>query len=306
MNRSRDSLLKYRKFLESIPLDEYRVELKDIKVVEQDLHPSLFPLPSIFESYWEKQNFFSFEDWFNKFWLELSKEQKSAKKINEFKEVVSAHRKFYEDKINNDLDKLFFTGFKARMYRTWVSVLTQLDFCYVCEYVRVKEGKNLTIECNAELDAQGIDVKINDIEFQIKKITKRKEALRIDSKKKIIILYTVFDIPEFERLSESPRVKDKQGYKKALDAFHKYFILLQNGFVVFKEDYVKPIIDKIYSHEEVKKVVEKIVIGVGWRILIGGKQDAKSCNRRCGHNKIHAPCAGNEQRTRLGSNENGA
>ena len=78
--------------------------------------------------------------------------------------------------------------------------------------------------------------------------------------KKVVVTipYAVFNIEEFVRRCESPRVKDKSGYQKALDAFHKYFIRLQNGFVVFNEKYLKAIIDKIDSIEDVKKVVEKI------------------------------------------------
>ena len=160
-------LEKYRKFLESIPLSTYREELKDIKWVEQDLVPTLYPLTSIFLNYWETPNFLSFEDWFNKFWNEINTSQKQ--KLTDLKDLVRAHRKFYEDKINGDLDNKVFLGFKARMYRTWVSVLTQLDFCYLFKFICSKEGKDLQLECSAELDAKGIDARVNNIGFQIAK-----------------------------------------------------------------------------------------------------------------------------------------
>ena len=63
---------KYRKFLESIPLVKYREELKDIKWVEQDLVPTLYPLTSIYKNYWETQNFLDFEKWFTEFWSEIN------------------------------------------------------------------------------------------------------------------------------------------------------------------------------------------------------------------------------------------
>ncbi|MFH2069985.1 MAG: TaqI family restriction endonuclease [Elusimicrobiota bacterium] len=252
-------LEKYRKFLESIPLSKYREELKDIKWVEQDLVPMLYPLTSIFKNYWESQNFLSFEEWFTEFWNEMNTAQKQ--KLTDLKDLVRAHRKFYEDKINGDLDNKVFLGFKARMYRTWVSVLTQLDFCYLFKFICSKEGKDLQLECSAELDSKGIDARINNIGFQIAKISQRKEALKIVRKSRVVTIpYAVFDVDEFQRLSQSSRVKDKGGYKKALISFNKYFIQLNNGFVVFKEDYLKPIIDNITDIEKVKEVVGKILL----------------------------------------------
>ncbi|MEW6686503.1 MAG: TaqI family restriction endonuclease [Candidatus Edwardsbacteria bacterium] len=89
-------LEKYREFLETIPLDKYREELKNIKWVEQDLVSQLFPLKSIYATYWEWKNFLSFEDWFNKFWNKLR--QNHSQKLKDLKELVRAHRKFYENK----------------------------------------------------------------------------------------------------------------------------------------------------------------------------------------------------------------
>lgn len=146
------------------------------------------------------------------------------------------------------------------MYRTWVSVLTQLDFCYLFEYICAKENKNLKLECNAELDVKGIDAKVNEIEFQVAKITYRKEGRSASKRKNLVIIpYPVFDIDELERKIKSPRVRNKTLYQKSLQAFNKYFIRLSNGFVVFHENYLKPIIDNIDSVEKVRKVIEKIL-----------------------------------------------
>ena len=240
---------EYRKFLESIPLNRYREELKDIKWVEQDLPKEMLPLASIFKYYWEERQFLIFDEWFETFWEELNANPQSKETLKQFK-------RYYFDKNNNGWFK---KGFKARMYRTWVSVLTQLDFCYMFEYICAKEGKNLQLECNAELDAKGIDARINNIGFQIAKISQRKEARTAGGKKTVVTIpYAVFNIEEFERRCESPRVKDKRGYQKALSSFYKYFIRLQNGFVVFNENYIKSIIDNVDNIEAVKKAIEKI------------------------------------------------
>jgi len=246
-----NDLKKYREFLASIPLTKYREELKDIKWVEQDLPQEMLPLASIFKYYWEERNFLDFDEWFETFWEELNTKPESKQALKEFK-------KYYFDKNGNGWFK---KGFKARMYRTWVSILTQLDFCYVFDYVCTKENKNLQLECNAELDVRGIDAIVNNIGFQVAKISQRKEARTAGGKKTVVTIpYAVFNIEEFQRRTESPRVKDKSGYQKALDSFNKYFIRLQNGFIVFKEDYLKPIIENIDNIEKVRKIVEKISI----------------------------------------------
>ncbi len=249
MKNPLEDVKKYRKFLETIPLNKYREELKEIKWVEQDLPKAMLPLASIFKYYWEQRQFLNFEEWFEIFWEEINTNPQSAASLKSFK-------KYYFDKNNNGWFK---EGFKARMYRTWVSILTQLDFCYMFEYVCAKENENLKIECNAELDAKGIDARVNSICFQIAKISQRKEARTAGRKKSVVTIpYAVFNIEDFEKKCESPRVKDKEGYRKALSSFRKYFLRLENGFVVFSEDYLNPIIKSIDNIENVKKVVEKI------------------------------------------------
>ena len=64
---SYENLLKYRNFLASIPLQEYREKLKNVKWVEQDLPELLLPQESIFKYYWEEKSFLDFENWFENF-----------------------------------------------------------------------------------------------------------------------------------------------------------------------------------------------------------------------------------------------
>lgn len=102
------------------------------------------------------------------------------------------------------------------MYRTWVSMLTQMDFCYLFEYICVNENKTFKLQCNAELDRKGIDARVNEIDFQIAKITQRKEARSASKRKRLVkIPYAVFNLEEFEKKIKSPRVKDKTGYEKS-------------------------------------------------------------------------------------------
>jgi len=106
-----NDLKKYREFLETIPLDKYREELKSVKWVEQDLPKEMLPLASIFKYYWNERIFLNFEEWFENFWEELNTKLENKQALKEFK-------KYYFDKNG---DGWFKKGFKARMYRTWVS-----------------------------------------------------------------------------------------------------------------------------------------------------------------------------------------
>jgi len=103
---------------------------------------------------------------------------------------------------------------------------------------------------------------VNNIGFQVAKISQRKEARKLMRKKAVVTIpYAVFNLEEFEERCRSPRVKDKSGYAKALASFRRYFIRLKNGFVVFRENYLKPIIDNIDNIdniEKVRKIVKRI------------------------------------------------
>ncbi|MCB5245471.1 MAG: TaqI family restriction endonuclease [Candidatus Cloacimonadaceae bacterium] len=254
-------LEKYRSFLETIPLDKYREELKGIKWVEQDLPRQLLPLASIFKYYWEERQFKNFDNWFDIFWLEINNNENS-------KEVLKAFMKYYFDKDDNGWFK---KGFRARMYRTWISVLTQLDFCYAFEYQCTLNKKNLYLECNADLDAKGIDARVGNIEFQVEKISQRKEARSASKRKTLIkIPYAVFNVAEFERKIGSPRVneKNKIGYQNSLKAFYKYFIRLNNGFIVFSDNYLKIIIDNINDIENMKKAIDQIYLELSGEVIV--------------------------------------
>jgi len=246
-------LIRYRKFLSSIPLGKYRNKFREIKWVEQDLPKEILPLSSMFKHYWEERKFLEFDEWFEEFWKEINTVPMSRRALEEFK-------KYYFDK-SLDENGWFKKGFKARMYRTWVSVLTQIDFNFMFEYVCAKERKKLELVANAELDAKGIDAMVGEIGFQIAKISHRKEARTVGKKKTVLTIpYAVFNIEEMERKLNSPRVKDKKGYQKSLESFHKYFKCLQNGFVVFNEYYLKQIIDNIDDVEKVRRVARKISV----------------------------------------------
>jgi len=213
----------------------------------------LLPQSSIFRYYWGEQNFLDFESWFETFWQELNSNPTSGDALKEFK-------KYYFDK---DGDGWFKLGFKARMYRTWTAVLTQLDFCYMLAYVCHKQGKSVNLEANAELDISGIDLRVGNIDFEIGKLTQRKEARSAATarRNRIRIPYAVFNVEEYERKSHSSRVtpNNRMSYQNALQAFHKYFLLLENGFVVFNEYYVEQIVRNLDDPDRLKAALGEML-----------------------------------------------
>lgn len=107
---------------------------------------------------------------------------------------------------------------------------------------------------------KGIDLRIGEINFQIKKITERKEARQrsTSKRKEVIIPYPVYNLQEYERKAQSPRVSPaaRAAYHNALRAFHKYFECLPNGFVVFGERLVEQIVRNADDFEKLRATVE--------------------------------------------------
>ena len=107
------------------------------------------------------------------------------------------------------------------------------------------------------------DLRIGSIDFEVGKLTQRKEArsAAIARRNRIRIPYAVFDVAEYERLSQSPRVSpsNRTKYRNALKALHKYFLLLKNGFVVFSEHYVDQVVRNLDNPDKIKAVIGKIL-----------------------------------------------
>lgn len=247
MSKEQRALDSYRSFLEGLPIVAYE-KYKAIKWVEQDLPREMLPLASIFRNYWLTQNYLDFESWFKLFWKELDSEPLSREAMRQFKN-------YHFDGAD---DVWFKRGFRGRMYRTWMSVLTQIDFYYIFHYVCAKKKKGISFEATAELDRKGIDLRVGELDFGISKISQRKEARASGSKKKLILLpYAVYNVSEFIRLSNSSRVSpaNRIGYRKSVEAFNKYFIQLSNGFVVFGEQYVDMIVRNIDNPQALIKAI---------------------------------------------------
>ncbi len=225
-----------RRFIKWLYLKEYSNGIRPINFI--GIKPELISEEDIFPS---------FED----FW----REYKCNIDLNNF---LSQHQKFidinviksqikYEIKNNPNVFSLLkeedvetrktdelikgyiLVGLKARMYRTWVSLLTQLDLSYTWNKTIVSPK----MDSDVILDLKGIDVygRVNNsfIGIQIKKRSRRHEALKITESEAPI---KTIDIPYDLNFENNEYLQDK-------------LMRLKNGFVVFTENYVTHIYRQI-------------------------------------------------------------
>jgi len=228
-------LRKYEDFLEGIDLVSY-AKLRKIKTVEQDLPKSLNPLPLIYRFYWEEKDFLSYEDFFKTYW------EGNLHAVMEFvrKYFYGCSLQFVEE------------GFKARIYRTWISLLTQFHFQYLWTELF---SERYPLEASADLDLAGIDSRIfigdKSVGVQIKKVSYRREASqrRFTKRQRRLVSvicevpYLVIDIEEVNKKLNSKRTKEETKAKlmALFSFFEENFKVLSNGFVIFKKNYLERI-----------------------------------------------------------------
>lgn len=237
MNTKRDwkkELRKFQKFLESIDLQKYSY-LRQIKTVEQDLPKELLPLEIYYRYYWVSTDFKDYDEVFEIYWEE---------KLHYIFGFIKKY--FYGCSL-----AFVEEGFKARLYRIWVSVLTQFHFQYL--WNSLFEEK---IQSNPDLDKLGIDgiieVKSMKVGFQIKKISFRYEVLdRKFTKRQMKSVDVLIEIPYLiinEKLVRSSELES---------VLSRYFRKLKNGFVVFSQDYaymVNNVVRKIRPEDKGIKI----------------------------------------------------
>ena len=226
--------------------------LRTIKTVEQDLPRNLLPLEIYYRYYWDTTDFKDYDEVFKIYWRE-----KLSPYIYEF-----IKRYFYGCSL-----QFVEEGFKARLYRIWMSVLTQFHFQYL--WNALFDEKLISTPM---LDMMGIDAiaELNGVKIavQIKKVSYRREAsnrrfTRKQQKHADIVVevpYLVIDPNELRNKIANPRVKEstKAKCKNALTVFNRNFTRLGNGFVIFKREYLEHIRETVLEKLKTSKKGRKI------------------------------------------------
>ncbi len=227
-----ESLLRdFEAFLSSIPLERYRTELLPIKTVEQDLPKELNPLPDIYQVYWteESRAFPTYDAFFDRWWT------------NHLEPLDRFISQYFWGCSHGFVRQ----GFRARLYRTLISVLTQFHLGYMWKAVC-----NLPLNASVELDMGGIDALVDcsnkKVALQVKKETYRTEAReggrfrqRMPQADLVIeVPYTLSD-PEHwvARLVRARTEETRHRYELFGFLAVKFQRWLPNGFVVFTPQY---------------------------------------------------------------------
>lgn len=216
-------LEKFNKFLQSINLRDYREKYSAIKIVEMNLPKEIQALELLYRIYWNKKEFIGFDEFYSIY------EKEKFRKLAFFQKKTGMCKKCFDK------------GIKARIYRTWASIITQIHAGYVAEAVF---GSGC-VKMSEELDHQDCDIQVlyqgKILNYDVKKEANSGVMGRSHKPKKpipgekISIRYTV---PNHETMS-NPRKKRGEGFKKDYMVFKEQFLdtrmfeVFPNGFVVF-------------------------------------------------------------------------
>lgn len=218
----------FTNFLKKVPLEKYREEFSKIKIVEMDLPRKIQALDSIYDIYWNmNEKGPTTPPCFNDYYDEYYEMHKNY--INEFWQKSGFG-------VNCDC---FQRGLKARIYRTWASLITQIHAGYVAELVFGKDS----VEMGTELDHNGIDFLITykgkEIKIQIKKETKRPEIARMNRTNKNGYYNIWYVVPSEKDYNNPYYVYKPNTLRNSVKQFIKYnpengtLDRLENGFVIF-------------------------------------------------------------------------
>ena len=211
-------LVSLEVFLGSIDLNAYREAYAGLKIVEMDLPRNIHALKSIYHVYWNTQQFLNFDNYYEIYLNSVSSEAE----LFRIKSTMCAD--------------CYYRGLKARIYRTWASLLTQIYGGYVAQTVF---GSG-TVAMSEELDHNNIDIQVTYarkvINYQVKKESHRPEARgrigssRINEGINIDLYYFVPPRNIFEnplRQNGQPRA----AYARFVENTDLW--RLENGFVLF-------------------------------------------------------------------------
>jgi len=148
------------------------------------------------------------------------------------------------------------------LYRTWTALLTQFDFSYTIACVLEEENLKVPILASPELNMKGIDIRLNrregHIDFQVYKVSERKEARGKTRSGVKSIPYPVISRAELIRKIRSPHTRKKETYETMLRIFDKYYEELENGFIVFKKELAKEILERVLSGRGVEEFIVEL------------------------------------------------
>ncbi len=220
----------FDKFLQTVPLKDYRKKYSSIKIVEMDLSKDIQAIELLYKVYWDEKKFLAFDDFYKRY----LQEKKDA--IERFKIKTTM------------CDDCFSRGLKARIYRTWAGLITQIHTGYVAESVFGKGA----VSMSEKLDHQGADIRVeykgHFLNYQVKKTSHSGVMSRRPLPRKSKLKGESIDIKyEVPTCLSDPKTK-KGAFRLPYLRFvkDKRTKSFENGFVVFTP----------YAFEDKKKEID--------------------------------------------------
>lgn len=210
-------LIKFEQFLELVDLKDYRKKYSHIKIVEMDLPKDIQAIELLYKVYWEIRITPSFDNFYDSY-LKDKKVQ-----LENFRLKSTMCR------------DCFYRGLKARIYRTWAGLITQIHAGYVAEEV-FGQG---SILMSAELDNQGADIRVKYkgyfLNYQVKKTSHSgvisRRPLPRKSKLSGESIDIKYEVPTCLSDPKTKKGKFRKPYLRFLE--DKRTKSFSNGFVVF-------------------------------------------------------------------------
>jgi hypothetical protein len=217
-------MMLIEKFLKTVDLQGYRKKYSRIKIVEMDLSKDIQAIELLYKVYWGERKFLPFDDFYDRY---LKEKKKPLEKF----------------RLKSTMCKdCFYRGLKARIYRTWAGLITQIHAGYVAESV-FGDG---TVSMSAELDSRGADIRVeyrgHSLNYQVKKTSHSGVMSRKPLPRKSKLKGEPIDIKyEVPNILSNPKTKKGEFRKPYLRFLEdKRTRALDNGFVVFTPETFLP------------------------------------------------------------------
>ena len=206
-----------------VGLQAYRAKYVSIKIVEMNLPKKIQAIELLYRVYWDEKKFIDFEEFYAIY------EKEKEEELLDFQKKTGM------------CVQCFSKGIRARTYRTWAGLITQIHAGYVAEQVF---GSG-TVKMSEELDHQDADIQIYykgvTINYDVKKIANAGVMGRGHTPKRSIPGEKIsirYEVPNLDIVLH-PKKKRGEGFKKAYTDFSdkylktKMLAVFPNGFVVF-------------------------------------------------------------------------
>ncbi|MDP2649025.1 MAG: TaqI family restriction endonuclease [bacterium] len=216
-------------FLKGVNLKAYRKLYSSVKILEMDMPKDTQAIDLLYRVYWEERKPLGFDEFYERYRKEKDRELKA------FRKKTTMCKDCFE------------RGLKARIYRTWAGLITQIHAGYVAEFVF---GKG-SVEMSRKLDSQGADIRVTYkgkfLNYQVKKTShsgvmsrrplprkRRLEGKAIDLK---------YEVPTCLSDPKTKKGKFRRPYLRFLK--DKRTTTFDNGFVTFTSVTFQPDKDAI-------------------------------------------------------------